>query len=360
MCLWEGIPTPQVFRIMLVATTVSWPPPTDGHHEISNFTFSNGETLPRLAIHYQTLGTPRRDAAGRTTNAVLIMHGTGGSGSQFLQDVFAGQLFNEGQLLDATKYFIVLRDAIGHGQSSKPSDGLRAKFPKYGYQDIVRADHLLLTEGLGVNHLALVMGTSMGGMQSWLWSGMYPDFMDAAMPLASLPTEIAGRNRMSRKMIIDGITRDPAYRGGHYLSQPAYGLTSALYTLTWMSSIPLQWQKECPDRESADSFLERRVEAALKSTDANDLLYQVGSSFDYDPRPLLGRIKAPLLAINTADDQVNPPELKILEEEIKKVSSGRAVVLPITDETRGHGSHTIAVLWIDLLKGLLEEAGVLL
>ncbi|RFU32871.1 hypothetical protein B7463_g3479, partial [Scytalidium lignicola] len=345
---------------MSVTSGTSWPTPTEGDFEINDFHFASGETLPKVRLHYRTLGKPQQDSTGRTTNAVLIMHGTSGSGLQFFKDIFAGELFGEGQLLDANKYFIVVRDGIGHGKSSKPSDGLHAKFPKYGYQDMVRGDHAMLTQGLGVNHLRLVMGTSMGGMHSWLWAGMFPDFMDAAMPLASLPTQIAGRNRMSRKMIIDAIQTDPEYKDGEYKKQPTQGIKTALYILTWMGSIPLQWQKEAPDRDSADAFLERRINNDLPNTDANDLLYQVSASYDYDPRPLLDKIKVPLLAINSADDQVNPPELGILEEGIKKVAHGRAIVFPISDATRGHGTHTYAYLWKDELKGLLEQTGGLL
>jgi len=341
---------------MLIKSLDNCPAPTEGDFEISNFQFSSGESLAKLRIHYQTLGEAKKDELGRTTNAVLILHGTGGSSTQFMKDIFAGELFGPGQLLDATRYFLILRDGIGHGQSSKPSDGLRANFPRYGYLDMVRADHALLTQHLGIDHLRLVMGTSMGGMHSWLWAGLYPDFIDAAMPLASLPTQIAGRNRMTRKMIMDAIRSDPTYRGGDYEQQPVHGLTAALYVLTFMSSIPLQWQKEAPDRDTADAFLDQRISAALQVTDANDLLYQVEASFDYDPRPLLGKIKAPLVAVNSADDQVNPPELGILEEEIQKVSKGRAVVLPISNATRGHGSHTYAVLWKDELRALLEDS----
>lgn len=334
----------------------TWPAPHEGHFSLQNFRFLCGSSLPELRIRYQTLGEPRYDREGSTTNAVLIMHGTGGSGEQFLNESFAGELFGPGQALDAARYFIILRDGIGHGGSSKPSDGLRARFPRYGYRDMVRADHALLTQGLGVNHLRLVMGTSMGGMQTWLWAGMYPDFTDAAMALASLPTEIAGRNRMSRRMIIDSITGDPAYAGGDYERQPVQGLRAALHSLTWMSSVPLLWQRECPDRESADAFLEQRVRRALESADANDMLYHFSSSEDYDPRPLLGGIRVPLLAVNSADDQVNPPELGILEEGIRAVERGRAVVLPISDQTRGHGTHTHARLWKQELERLLMES----
>lgn len=332
------------------------PSPTPGFHFIDNFQFQNGETIDKLRLHYKTIGSLKRDANGRALNAVLIMHGTGGSSEQFLNDIFAGELFNPSQPLDAAKYFIILRDGIGHGQSSKPSDGLRAKFPKYGYCDMVRADYELLSNGLEVNHLRLVMGTSMGGMQSWLWGGMYPDFMDAVMPLASLPTQISGRNRMSRKMIIDAIQSDPNYKNGEYTEQPVQGLTSALYTLTWMRSVPLLWQTLAPDQKSADDFLDQMIQKDLSHTDANDLLYQVASSADYDPRPLLTSIKAPLVAINSADDQVNPPELQILEEGIKNVANGRAVLIPISNETRGHGTHTYAALWKDELSALLEAS----
>ncbi|OAQ61257.1 homoserine O-acetyltransferase [Pochonia chlamydosporia 170] len=334
--------------------TSNWAVPQPGFHVIQSFEFCSGETMENLRLHYKTIGNLKRDSKGRALNVVLIMHGTGGSSDQFLNNHFAGELFNPTQPLDAQKYFIILRDGIGHGQSSKPSDGLRARFPKYGYRDMVRADYELLNKGLGIDHLRLVMGTSMGGMQSWLWGGMYPNFMDAILPLASLPTQISGRNRMSRKMIIDAITSDPNYRDGEYSEQPLLGLTSALYILTWMSSIPLLWQKLAPDQKSADDFLNDRIQTGLKSTDANDLLYQVASSEDYDPRPLLATIKAPLVAINSADDQVNPPELQILEQGVKAVLNGRSVLIPISDHTRGHGSHTFAALWKDELRTLLE------
>ncbi|XWX01046.1 hypothetical protein V2A60_009071 [Cordyceps javanica] len=320
---------------------------------LPNFQFASGESLPELRLHCRTLGAPTVDSGGRNTNAVLILHGTGGSSSQFLQDIFAGELFGPGQLLDASRYYIILRDGIGHDKSSKPSDGLRAQFPKYGYHDMVEADHILLTKHLGVNHLRLVMGTSMGGMHSWLWAALFPDFMDAAMPLASLPVQIAGRNRMSRKMIMNAVQSDPEYKKGNYSAQPAQGLISAFNVMLWMSSIPLQWQKEAPTRDAADAFLEERIARLLQTVDANDFLYQIRSSGDYDPAPLLDRIKVPLVAVNSADDQINPPELRLLEEGIKHVRSGRAVVLPIRDDRRGHGSHTVAKLWKDELQDLL-------
>lgn len=324
--------------------------------QVNDFRFSTGESLPSLNLHCRTFGTPTVDAQGRNTNAVLILHGTGGSGAQFMQDVFAGELFGPGQPLDVSKYFLILRDAIGHGQSSKPSDGLRAQFPKYGYRDMIALDHLLLTEHLGVNHLRLVMGTSMGGMHSWLWPALHPDFMDAALPLASLPAQIAGRNRMTRKAIMNVIQSDPEYKAGNYTAQPVNGLTAAMYTMMWMSSVPLQWQREASTRDEADAFLDKRVAKMLETMDANDLLYQIRSSGDYDPAPLLGQIKVPLVAVNFADDQINPPELGLLEDGVKKVPNGRAVTLPISGETRGHGSHTIAKLWKDELVQLLKTS----
>ena len=341
---------------MLAVDTATWPTPTEGTFTSSNFNFTNGGSLPELKLHYRTIGTLKKNEKGHAMNAVLIMHGTGGSGAQFLNDSFAGELFLPGNLLDATKYYIILPDAIGHGKSSKPSDGLHAKFPRYGYSDMMLADHKLLTEKLEVDHLRLVMGTSMGGMHTWLWGETYPDFMDALMPLAALPIQISGRNRMFRKMIIDSITTDPAWNKGEYGTRQPQGLTTALYVLTFMSSIPLQWQKEAPDRESADAFLDTRIATALSQTDANDLLYAVDASYDYNPRAKLGTIKVPLIAVNSADDQINPPELGILETEIKHVSHGRAVVLPISDTTKGHGTHTWAREWKNYLEELLQES----
>lgn len=345
-----------LLHAMSATATSKWPTPTEGDFVIKDFDFASGESLPELRLHYRTLGTLQKDENGHATNAIHIMHGTGGAGTQFLNENFAGELFGPGQLLDVNKYFIVLRDGIGHGGSSKPSNGLHAKFPHYGYKDMVRADYRLLTEHLQVNRARLVMGTSMGGMHSWLWGETYPDFMDALMPLASLPVQISGRNRMTRKMIIDAITTDPEYKDGEYDSQPKHGLTSALYTFTFMSSVPLQWQKEAPNRDSADAFLDKRISAALKEADANDMLYNIAASRDYDPQPQLASIKAPLIAVNSADDQVNPPELGILEREIKNVPHGKAVVLPISDKTRGHASHTWAVLWQDLLEEVLRQS----
>ena len=331
-----------------------YPTPTEDDFTIRDFRFQSGETLPELRLHYRTLGKPDKDAQGKITNAVLIMHGTTGSGAQFIRPEFAGELFGKDQPLDATKYFIVLPDGIGHGKSSKPSDGMHAKFPHYGYLDMVEADYRLLTEGLGVNHARLVMGTSMGGMHTWLWGELHPDFMDALMPLASLPTQISGRNRGWRRIVIDAIRNDPAWNGGEYKTQPP-SLHTAAEILWFMSSNPVLRQKEASTLAKTDEVLDKFVEQIVKADDANDVLYAVEASHDYDPGPNLEKIRAPLVAINSADDLINPPDLGILEREIKRVPRGRAMVIPLSDKTRGHGSHTIAALWKDELIKLLKE-----
>ena len=270
-------------------------PVTEGDFQIRDFKFDSGETLPTLNLHYRTLGKPALDARGRVTNAVLIMHGTGGTGAPFLGNNFGGVLFGPGQLLDAATHYIILPDAIGHGKSSKPSDGLHAKFPRYAYGDLVTAQYRLVTEGLKVNHLRLVMGTSMGAMHTWMWATRYPDFMDAAMPLASLPVQIAGRNRFFRRMVSDAVRNDPDWKNGEYATQPR-GLTAAVYTLIVMTSIPLQWQKTAPTRDAADKFFDQTVAQRTAANDANDMLYQFESSRDYNPEPDLGKIVCPLLA----------------------------------------------------------------
>ena len=326
----------------------------EGDYTIRDFKFASGETLPELRMHYRTLGKPEKDAQGKTTNAVLIMHGTTGSGAQFIRPEFAGELFGKDQPLDATRFFIVLPDGIGHGKSSKPSDGMHAKFPRYGYLDMVDAQYRLLTEGLGVNHARLIMGTSMGGMHTWLWGELHPDFMDALMPLASLPTQISGRNRAWRRMVIDAIHNDPAWNGGDYKTQPP-SLRTAAEMLWFMSSNPVLRQKDAPSLAKTDEVLDKFVEQIVKTDDANDVLYALEASHDYDPGPNLEKIQAPLLAINSADDLINPPELGILEHEIKSVPHGRAILIPLSDKTRGHGSHTLAVLWKDQLVDLLKQ-----
>ncbi|HEU4624184.1 MAG TPA: alpha/beta fold hydrolase [Steroidobacteraceae bacterium] len=337
------------------AHAADYPAPTEGDFTLRDFHFTSGATLPELRIHYRTLGQPRKDSKGIVRNAVLIVHGTGGSGAQFIRPEFAGELFGAGQLLDATKYFIVLPDGIGHGKSSKPSDGLRARFPTYGYTDMVEANYRLLTEGLGVNHLRLAMGTSMGGMQTWVIGERHPDFMDALMPLASLPTQISGRNRVWRKTVIDAIRNDPAWQGGNYTTQPP-SLRVAAALLFFMGSNPVLRQEAMPTLAKSDEALEKAIDTAMRNDDANDLLYQVSASWDYDPGPGLERIQAPLYAVNSADDLINPPELHILEREIKRVKRGKAVVVPMSSETRGHGTHTVAKVWERYLAELLKES----
>jgi homoserine O-acetyltransferase len=353
-------PTLRIFALLLSLLTASfasaadYPAPTVSDVTVHDFKFASGETLPELRLHYRTLGKEEKDAQGKTTNAVLIMHGTTGSGAQFIRPEFAGELFGKDQPLDATKFFIVLPDGIGHGKSSKPSDAMHAKFPRYGYLDMVEAQYRLLTEGLGVNHARLVMGTSMGGMHTWLWGQVHPDFMDALMPLASLPTQISGRNRAWRRMVIDAIRNDPAWRDGDYKTQPP-SLRTAAEMLWFMSSNPVVRQKDAPTLAKTDEVLDKFVEQIVKTDDANDVLYALEASHDYDPAPNLEKIQTPLLAVNFADDLINPPELGILEREIKRVPHGRAIVIPFSDKTRGHGSHTLAALWKDQLAELLKE-----
>lgn len=337
-----------------LAAGTNSPPPVDGNFVIHDFHFNSGETLPKLRMHYLTFGSPQSDANGNVRNAVLILHGTTGSSKQFLRSEFANQLYGNGQPLDVTRYYLVIPDNIGHGQSSKPSDGLHAKFPRYGYRDMIEAQYRLLTEGLKVNHLRLVMGTSMGGMHSWLWGELHPDFMDALMPLASLPTQISGRNRIWRRVVIDAIRGAPDWKGGDYTTEP-YGLKIAAEEMYLMGSNPAIQARQLPTLAKADAVLNAYVASFCTNYDANDVLYAVESSHDYDPAPELEKIKAPLLAINSADDLINPPDQGILEREIKRVKHGKAIVLPETNETVGHGSHTKAVLWEQYLVQLLHD-----
>jgi homoserine O-acetyltransferase len=327
-----------------------------GDYTVRDFHFKSGETLPELKLHYYTLGAPQKDANGRVNNAVIIMHGTGGTGRQFLSAQFAGVLFGPGQLLDAHKYFIILPDGLGHGCSSKPSNGLHARFPHYDYDDMVAAQHAVVADALGVNHLMLVMGTSMGCMHSWVWGETYPEFMDALMPLACNTVEIAGRNRMTRKMVADAITSDPEYKNGEYTTPP-HGLVEAIDVLLLMGSAPLQWQKLYPTREKADAYLDAQRKARIAVTDANDMLYYFNASRNYNPSPDLEKIKAKVLFVNSADDMINPPELGMAEREIQRVKDGRFILLPITDQTRGHGTHTIPAIWGSYLADLLHSLG---
>ncbi len=339
----------------LSARAADYPAPQPGNFVVKDFQFKSGERLAEVKLHYYTLGAPQKDASGKVRNAVLILHGTGGSGRQFLTPTFAGVLFGSGQLLDATKCFIILPDNVGHGDSSKPSDGLRMRFPHYEYDDMIELQYRLLTQGLGVNHLRLVMGTSMGGMHTWLWAEQHPDFMDAAMPLASQPIEIAGRNRMMRRMIMDAIRTSPDWNNGEYKLQP-HGLDSALGVLLIMGSSPLQMQKQEPTRDKADEFLENFVATRSKTTDANDMLYYFDASRNYNPEPQLEKITAPLTAVNSADDQINPPELKAIDADIQRVKNGKFVLLPITDATRGHGTHSLPAIWGNYLAELLQRS----
>jgi homoserine O-acetyltransferase len=331
------------------------PHPGEADYVIKDFHFAEGGQLSELRIHYRFLGKPVSNARGQVTNAVLILHGTGGNGGNFITPEFAGEIFGAGQLLDASRYYIILPDGIGHGGSSKPSDGLHARFPQYGYRDMVQAQYRLLTEGLKVNHARLIMGTSMGGMHTWLWGELHPEFMDALMPLASLPTQISGRNRLWRRVVIDAIRNDPDWKGGEYHSQPP-ALKTGIEMIWLMSSNPVLRQTEMPTRAAADAKIDAYVTQEFQHQDANDMLYQVSASRDYDPAPGLSRITAPLLAVNSGDDLINPPELKILETGIKQVAHGRAVVVPYSDRTRGHGSHSVAVLWKDNLAELLRTS----
>ena len=343
-----------LFLVSQSNAQINYPTPVEGDYIVKKFNFKSGESLDNLSLHYTTIGKPTRGKDGKVNNAVLIMHGTTGTGQQFLGAQFAGNLFGPGQLLDATKHFIILTDDIGHGKSSKPSDGLHMKFPKYNYDDMVLANYILLTEHLKVDHLRLVMGTSMGGMHSWVWGYTYPDFMDALMPLASLPVEIAGRNRIQRKMAIDLIQMDPEFKGGEYTKPPLLGLSGAIQSLMFMVSTPLQQQKTAPTRELAEIAMKRTLERYQASLDANDLIYAFDSSRDYNPAPHLAKIKAPLFAINSADDQVNPPELGVMEKEITKIKGGRYILIPISDATRGHGTHSNPKIWGNYLEELLK------
>src|SRR6266446_3789236 len=308
------------------------PAATEGDFVVKNFKFRSGETLPELRLHYTTLGKPVRDAQGRVINGVLILHGTGGSGHQFLQPIFAGELFGAGQLLDATRYYIILPD------------------------DMVLGHYRLLTEGLGVNHLRLILGTSMGCMHSFVWGETYSDFMDALMPLACQPVQIAGRNRVWRKMVMDAIRNDPEWKSGEYSVEPQQALRTALDLLLIAGSAPLYMQKTLPARDTADKYLDDYFKTRTAGLDANDLLYAVNASRNYDPSPQLEKITAPVMYINSADDFINPPELGNAEREIKKVKNARFILIPISDETRGHGTHTRAVVWKQYLAELLAKS----
>ena len=324
--------------------------PAGNDYVIRDFKFESGETLPELRIHYLAFGHPRRDASGVVRNAVMVLHGTTGTGAGFTSRTFAGELFGPGQLLDTAKYYVVLPDGIGHGSSTKPSDGLHARFPKYTYNDMVDAQHELLTKGLGVNHMRLVMGTSMGCMHSWVWGERYPTFADGLVPLACAPTQIAGRNRMMRTMIMDAIRNDAGYNGGEYTTQPA-GLRQAMGFLFVLTSSPKVQLRQAPTRDKADSVIRAYLDENTRTHDANDVVYAFNASRNYDPSPELEKITARVLAINSADDFVNPPELGLMEQLMPRVKHGRYILLPITEQTHGHGTHSLPAIW----KGYLAE-----
>jgi homoserine O-acetyltransferase/O-succinyltransferase len=330
--------------------------PVENDYVIRDFHFASGETLPELRLHYVTYGKPRRDAHGKIDNAVLILHGIGGSSRSLINEHFAGVLFGKGQILDSSKYFIILPDGIGHGKSSKPSDGLHAHFPQYAYADMVAAQHALVQQGIEVNHLRLVMGTSMGCMHTFLWGEMYPDFVDSLMPLACLPVQIAGRDRLWRALIMEGIRNDPDWQQGEYKTEPAGALRTAAGLLLIAGSAPIQMQIALPTRDAADQFLQTFMQRDMENLDANDLLYQMNASRDYDPSSGLDKIRVPLTQVNSADDFIDPPELGIAEREIKRVKGAHFVLLPASDQTHGHGSHTWAALWQQYLAQLLADS----
>jgi homoserine O-acetyltransferase len=329
---------------------------SEGDYVAENFRFASGETLPELRLHYTVLGKPHRDAHGHVDNAVLILHGTGGSGRNFLTDKFAGVLFGKGQLLDASRYFIILPDGIGHGRSSRPSDGLHARFPQYAYEDMVNAQYAQVTQGLQVDHLRLVVGTSMGCMHAWMWGESHPDFVDALMPLACLPVQIAGRNRVWRDLIMDAIRADPEWQQGEYKREPAGALRTAAGILLLAGSAPIQMQLSLPTRDAADMFVQKYLERELPDLDANDLLYQVNASRDYDPSADLEKIRSPVMWINSGDDFINPPELGIAEREVKRLSHGTFILLAASELTQGHGTHTRPAVWQQYLAQLLESS----
>lgn len=333
----------------------AWPV-SGGSVILKDFGFRSGETLPELRMHYTTLGTPHRNAGGEIDNAVMILHGTGGSGQQFLRHQFADELYGPGQPLDIRRYFIILPDNIGHGKSSKPSDGLRMKFPQYDYEDMVEAQRRMLTEGLGVRRLRLILGTSMGCMHAFVWGETHPNFARALMPLACQPIEIAGLNRMWRQLLIDGIKADPAWNNGEYRVQPAQGLRTAQSILTIVGGAPLYLQETYPTREKATAYVRETVTNAMKGLDANDMIYQFESSRNYNPWPLLERITAPVMWVNSADDFINPRGLPVPQEAVKRMKNARFRLIPESAQTRGHGTHTWAKFWKADLIELLERS----
>ncbi|MFL6745356.1 MAG: alpha/beta fold hydrolase [Sphingomicrobium sp.] len=337
------------------ASAKQWPT-REGDVVLRNFRFRDGESLPELRMHYMTLGRPHRNSAGEIDNAVMVLHGTGGDGKQFLRPQFADELYGPGQPLDIRRYWIILPDNIGHGKSSKPSDGLRMKFPKYDYADMVEAQHRMLTDGLGIKHMRLIMGTSMGCMHSFVWGEAHPTFASALMPLACEPIEIAGLNRMWRQLAVDGIEIDPAWNGGNYSAQPAQGLRTAESLLFVAGAAPLHYQAQYPTRTTAIAYARERVTSGVKELDANDLIYQLDSSRTYNPWPDLEKIRVPLTWINSADDFINPRNLNVPQRALKRMPTARFRLIPETPDTRGHGTHTWAKFWKADLSALLERS----
>ncbi len=330
-------------------------PVKDGMYTIKNFRFGTGESLAELKLHYLTLGEPHRDASGHADNAVLLLHGTGGNAESLLNPAFSDVLFGPGQPLDIGKFYIILPDDIGHGQSSKPSDGLRMHFPQYDYNDMVASQHAMLLDGLHIDHLRLILGTSMGCMQSFVWGETYPQFSDALAPFACLPVELAGRNRMWRYMAMQIIRHDPAWKNGDYTAEPVEGLRGANDLILIAGSAPLQMQKNFPTRASAEAYVDRTLDASIARTDANDFLYYVNASRNYNPGPKLSTITAPILWINSADDFINPPELGIAQKLVTRMPHAKFLLIPISDATRGHGTHTKAAVWKSYLVDFLRE-----
>ncbi len=343
------------FVVFAAAQAAPYPGPIHGDFVIRDFRFAGGEVLPELKLHYFTLGAPARDANGRVTNAVLLLHGTGGKGANFLTDGFAGELFGTGQPLDAQRFYIIVPDNLGHGKSTKPSDGLRAKFPRYGYADMVAVQRRLVTDGLGIQHLRLIIGTSMGGMHAWMWVVNDPDLMDAVLPMVCLPDQISGRNRMERRLMVDAIRNDPEWNGGDYAKQPQ-GLVTAMRMVFIGAGSVKRYYIEAPTQEATDRLLDRQVQQRLEGADANDFLYAWEASRDYDPGPGLERIRAAVTAVNFEDDERNPPELGIMERAIRRVPRGKYVLVPASERTRGHASFYDATLWKQHLVDLLARS----
>jgi homoserine O-acetyltransferase/O-succinyltransferase len=330
-------------------------PVKDGNYVIKDFHFGSGESLPELKLHYLTLGQPHRDADGHTDNVVLLLHGTGGDAHSLLNPVFSDVLFGPGQPLDITKFYIILPDDIGMGESSKPSDGLRMHFPSYDYDDMVSSQHTMLVDGLHVDHLRLILGTSMGCMQSFVWGETYPQFSDALAPFACLPVEIAGRNRMWRYLSMQLIRDDPAWKNGDYTTEPVEGLRGAIALVFVAGSAPLLLQKNYPTRASAEAYIDSRMDGLIAQTDANNMLYYVNASRNYNPEPRLGSITEPVLWINSADDFINPPELGIAQKLVTRMPHAKFILIPVSEATHGHGTHTAAAVWKDYLIEFLQQ-----